>query len=271
MRQVYKNEDLLSEVIRVCPSFEQRLAILNPSLSAVVNKPLTLAAAANIAGVDEEAFVAFINCGATVMPDSEEIEPSIDAPNWVSRKMDTRDLGVTVALDVRPIVASGVDPLSKIMEKVRTLSVGDRFILDAPFDPRPLKGVLKGMGFENFTEQCAAEHWRIYFRRKHDAGNQMGAPTENMGEPGPNGFSLLDPPEILDVRGLEPPGPLVAIVQKLEEPDTGDHFFVRIHREPIYLHPELNERGWRCDILSVEDNQDGGQDYLLKISKHRVR
>jgi len=48
----------------------------------------------------------------------------------------------------------------------------------------------------------------------------------------------------IDVRGLEPPQPMVAILALLEGPDTGDTVVAHLDREPIYLYPELTERGW---------------------------
>ena len=48
----------------------------------------------------------------------------------------------------------------------------------------------------------------------------------------------------IDVRGLEPPRPMVAIVELIEWAGAGDAVVVRLDRDPIHLYPELVERGW---------------------------
>lgn len=52
----------------------------------------------------------------------------------------------------------------------------------------------------------------------------------------------------IDVRGLNPPEPMVAILQVLE---GGEVSIVTAHldREPIFLYPELDERGWSHEVL----------------------
>jgi len=53
-----------------------------------------------------------------------------------------------------------------------------------------------------------------------------------------------------DLRGLEPPQPAVAILTLIDGPDCGDAILVRLEREPIFLYPELLERGWRWELVS---------------------
>ncbi len=50
----------------------------------------------------------------------------------------------------------------------------------------------------------------------------------------------------IDVRGLEPPEPMVAILGQLEKPGQTGPVVVHHDRQPIYLFPELAERGWAC-------------------------
>ena len=54
----------------------------------------------------------------------------------------------------------------------------------------------------------------------------------------------------IDVRGLPPPEPMVAILTLLENPDTEDRVIVHHDREPVYLYPELVERGWKYEIVA---------------------
>lgn len=59
----------------------------------------------------------------------------------------------------------------------------------------------------------------------------------------------------IDVRGLAPPEPMVAILTLLESPDTEDRVIVHHDREPVFLYPELVERGWRYEIISGEPGE----------------
>jgi len=56
----------------------------------------------------------------------------------------------------------------------------------------------------------------------------------------------------IDVRGLEPPQPMVAIMRVLEGPERVESLVAHLDREPIYLFPELDERGWAHEILARE-------------------
>lgn len=53
----------------------------------------------------------------------------------------------------------------------------------------------------------------------------------------------------VDVRGMEPPGPLAAIIELIERPSADKDVIVRIHRDPVFLYPELTERGWSWERL----------------------
>jgi len=53
-----------------------------------------------------------------------------------------------------------------------------------------------------------------------------------------------------DLRGLEPPQPAVAILTFIDGPNCGDTVLLRLAREPIFLYPELVERGWRWELIS---------------------
>lgn len=53
----------------------------------------------------------------------------------------------------------------------------------------------------------------------------------------------------VDVRGLAAPEPMVAILAALERVGRADEVIVHHFREPVYLYPELVERGWNWRIV----------------------
>ncbi|MBT5192059.1 MAG: DUF2249 domain-containing protein [Rhodospirillaceae bacterium] len=58
----------------------------------------------------------------------------------------------------------------------------------------------------------------------------------------------------IDVRGLGPPQPMVQILTLLQI-TTDSEVIVHHDREPIYLYPELAERGWNHEVIPGEDGE----------------
>lgn len=55
----------------------------------------------------------------------------------------------------------------------------------------------------------------------------------------------------IDVRGLSPPQPLVAIL-KLVRSLTDTPVIVHHDRDPVMLYPELAELGWQAELVPGE-------------------
>lgn len=55
--------------------------------------------------------------------------------------------------------------------------------------------------------------------------------------------------EHIDVRGLSPPQPLVAIVRLIESIEETRAVVAHLDRDPVMLYPELAERGWTAQRL----------------------
>jgi len=164
-------------------------------------------------------------------------------PEWVR----TLDRAAAASLDVRPILAEGRDPFAKIMAVVTEIAPGAALVLDAPFDPSPLRRLLAGKGFAEHAECPAPGHWRVYFRKP-----QEGPPPEAPAASG--GARIWCEAEVahIDVRGLDAPEPMLAILRLLERPDCGASVIVHHEREPLFLYSELAERGWRHEVVAGE-------------------
>jgi hypothetical protein len=59
----------------------------------------------------------------------------------------------------------------------------------------------------------------------------------------------------LDVRGLNPPGPMLAILELLEGGEVSS-LIAHLDRDPIFLYPELDERGWGYELLPSDCGND---------------
>jgi tRNA 2-thiouridine synthesizing protein A len=67
----------------------------------------------------------------------------------------------------------------------------------------------------------------------------------------------------LDNRGLLPPEPMVRILEILDRRSSGDILEALMDRRPMFLFPELEERGLQ---FSCEPNDGGG--FTLRIGDH---
>ncbi|MCP5075571.1 MAG: DUF2249 domain-containing protein [Rhodobacteraceae bacterium] len=56
----------------------------------------------------------------------------------------------------------------------------------------------------------------------------------------------------IETRGLNPPDPAVAILWHIDRPEQNGPVTVYLDRHPIYLFPELVERGWHAEVISGE-------------------
>jgi hypothetical protein len=59
----------------------------------------------------------------------------------------------------------------------------------------------------------------------------------------------------IDVRGMKPPAPMLAILSLIEMPEVGSRIVVHHEREPFFLYPELAERGWGWRLLDAEPGE----------------
>ncbi|MCC6888349.1 MAG: DUF2249 domain-containing protein [Hyphomicrobiales bacterium] len=53
----------------------------------------------------------------------------------------------------------------------------------------------------------------------------------------------------LDVRGLEPPQPMLRVLELIDSGEVDDALVVHLDREPIFLYPELDDRGWSHELV----------------------
>jgi hypothetical protein len=68
-------------------------------------------------------------------------------------------------LDVRPILAKGVEPFSKIRESVDALRPNEGLSVIAPFLPSPLIEKLGSEGFQSRVERQIGGWWVTHFWR----------------------------------------------------------------------------------------------------------
>ena len=115
-----------------------------------------------------------------------------------------------VELDVREDIRRGEMPLAKIMATAKALGNDAVLVLRAPFEPVPLYNVLAKRSFAHWTEHCGQDDWRVFFYRA--TADTKPSKTEH---------EIRDCRAVLDVRGLEPPEPMVRVLEELDRLGPG--------------------------------------------------
>ena len=153
---------------------------------------------------------------------------------------------IPVKLDVRETIRSGREPFGEIMQAVTQLKDNEQLLLIAPFEPAPLYAVLAQQGFSHQSKSTATGDWEVLFTRGPAASANLSAAHE-AAQPGPTSkVHACGGPPVLDVdaRGLEPPQPLVKILEALAALPDGVRLRARTDRRPMHLYAQLEERGF---------------------------
>ena len=166
-------------------------------------------------------------------------------------------------VDVREDIRNGGEPFSKIMSAVAALQADQQLLLIAPFEPLPLFGVLAKQGFQHAARPLESGDWEVLFTRRSTASPTAAAPIPNSRVSSNDARSTGENVVDLDARGLEPPQPLVKILEALAALPTGTELHARTDRRPMHLYPQLEERGFTAETLEQTDGS-----FLTQI-RHR--
>lgn len=173
------------------------------------------------------------------------VNPTLPAPVAAAGARTSR------ALDVRPILKKGGDPFSLIMKTVGDLATDEALHLIVGFEPTPLYAVLRAQGRAAHTDRVGDEY-HVWFYADARATPEARVAAERV---------PLQPPVELDVRGLEPPQPMIVILEKLVALGPGAQLLVRHHREPVLLYEKLALRGY-----GARTEKKGEGDYRVHIA-----
>jgi uncharacterized protein (DUF2249 family) len=162
----------------------------------------------------------------------------------------------TVKLDVREDIRNGREPFGKIMQTVARLKGSEQLLLIAPFEPAPLYAVLAQQGFSHQSKPTATGDWEVLFTRgPGDPANLGTTPASSQPPQGSKSRSCSGPPVLeVDARGLEPPQPLVKILEALATLPEGARLRALTDRRPMHLYAQLEERGF---VGESEEQKDG--------------
>jgi uncharacterized protein (DUF2249 family) len=157
--------------------------------------------------------------------------------------------------DVRSIIEADKDPLPEIVKKVKEIQPGGALKIINSFEPTPLILLLKKQGFDSYADVINDQLVETYFYKTTTDVveiNKVEKPSKDWNE-------LIEKfgnkTQNIDVRKLEMPGPMMAILDALEKLPADTALFVHHKRIPVFLLPELRERGFDFRIKEIADNE----------------
>jgi uncharacterized protein (DUF2249 family) len=255
----------ISKLLREYPDTLDILLKLSPHFSKLQNKFLrktlagrvTIAQAASIAGI---ALTDLLNELRKAAAPEEIKENYQEDPEDADHLLEIRTLQKhenlndlasyrQSCLDVRPIINAGKDPLKDILNKIRELEKDEALVIINSFEPIPLYSLLAKKGFRHLTEK-GDDAFKVYFYQKSqdeimpgESETQYDMSKQKVKEE--EAENIID----IDVHDLQPPEPMMKILENLWRIDENSVMIVQHHREPNLLYPILEERGYNavCD------------------------
>lgn len=247
------NPDALESIINLSPDFKK---LRNPFLRKLMAGRTSIAMASKIGGCKPEDFFNVLSPLGFEADDLAECEDEIQL-NDKSLKQFVSDIenAHIVNLDVRPMLAEGNDPLKLIQQHIKELKHGQVLKIINTFEPGPLIALLKNQGFNTYVDHISPDLIETYFYKgkaaefKPETSNKDTANWDNIFK------SYENKLEHIDVRNMEMPGPMVAILENLDKMPAGKALYVHHKRIPVFLLNELKDRGFHYLIKEISESE----------------
>lgn len=243
---IARDEALVEIFVRHAPQFDR---LRSRTLRRVMARLVTVEQAARMGGVAVDLLLRDLN-GALNAPAGGDTavacaKPPV-APKPAPAPDDYPPDREVVEVDVREDLRAGREPFSKIMAAVGALRPEQVLRVRAIFEPVPLFTALGKRGFTHVSRLEGPDDWSVWFWRAEPAAASAPAPRA---EQRPADAPPLDASTVwLDVRGLQPPEPLMRTLAALDTLPDG-HQLVHVNaRVPELLFPMLAERGFACEL-----------------------
>lgn len=260
-----RNEGLVEVLANFSPHFEK---LRNPSLRRVLGRLVTVRDAAGVAGTDLDALLRALNGGSAGEsgggPAQRDAAPTPSQPRPLI--LDALLPDQIIELDVRDDLRAGIEPFGRIMAAAKEIGGGKVLRLRATFEPVPLYHVMAKRGLDRWTERLDEDDWVVWFFApapngaavaEREPGSEAslrpsgGPKLRSSGEDNAENGSQAPPeadrePHVvvrLDVRGLEPPEPMMRTLEAIDALPSGGTLIQTNVRVPRFLIEELNRRG----------------------------
>ncbi|MEO9144128.1 MAG: DUF2249 domain-containing protein [Ginsengibacter sp.] len=246
-----QNPDALEAIISINPKFEK---LRNPLLRKLMAARTSIGMASKIGGFSVEKFFEKLQplgfeIDRETSPEAHKEKPKLPAFfNSVKPEQITD-------FDVRPLIDGGKDPLTLIVDKVKSIPKGGVLKIINSFEPTPLISLLKKQGFESFVDTVNDQQVETYFYKTSDAAVEINKEENNS-----EGWDELiekftGKMQTVDVRQLEMPQPMMTILESIEKLPDDTALYVYHKRIPVFLLPELRERKFDYRIKEEAPNE----------------
>lgn len=247
-----ENPEALEAIVSISTRFEK---LRNPLLRKIMAPRTTLSMASRVGGCSVSDFFEKLQpLGFQIEQSNNSDQPSTDHNSLPGFLTSIRP-GEMEILDVRPVIESGKDPFTLITGKIKDLKSGQVLQLINSFEPAPLIHILSKQGFEYYVEHVDHNLVYTYFYKNADAA----LPDEQDVKSGQDWEQVFQRFEnnlvVIDVRHLEMPQPMLAILGALDELLPGKALFVYHKRIPVFLLPELQDRQFDYRIKEISDSE----------------
>ncbi len=243
--------DAMEAIISIDSAFNK---LRNPILRRVLANRTSISMASKIAGCRVEDFfvklapLGFEIDGATL----PVVEDKKELPAFITSLTKNQ----IIDLDVRELLASGKDPLSLILDKVKSVRVGEALKVINTFEPVPLIKMLEKKGFDIYIDTISDNLIETYFYKKSGEDTVDVKPKVGAN----NGWEevllrFTNKMVTVDVRELEMPQPMMTILGALDQLPDDNALFVYHKRIPVFLLPELADRNLDYRIKEISDGE----------------
>lgn len=262
----------ISTLIKANPLVIDTLADFNPHFSKLKNpilrnllaRRVSIFEACRIGGCEPGEFM------SKMYSLGFEIEDSVSPAPAASIHGDPTDPAAglkIVELDVRPMLAKGKDPLKVILAELKAMQMNECLKVINTFEPVPLITLLKKQGYKSWTVQEEAQLVNTYLVRSGGKAVQpvlpvLAADKTIAASDFDQKVNSFRPGRLhtIDVRELEMPQPMIRILKELQVLKNDEALFVHHKKLPVYLLPELADRGYE---YYTQDSQDGKLNMLI--------
>jgi uncharacterized protein (DUF2249 family) len=243
------------EALEVIIGINQKFATLrDPELRREIARRTTIAMAAEMVGFQIDDF--FNKLKPLGFEIDTDTKPTVDEKKELPSFISTRSKNQIIDFDVRELLASGHDPLTLILDKIKSVQDGEALKIINTFQPVPLMRMLEKQGFDVFTDVQSNDLVETYFYRKSDK-TTVEVKAKDGADSGWDKVMqrFIDKLVTVDVRELEMPQPMITILEELDKLPTDKALYVYHKRIPVFLLPELSDRKFDYRIKEMSEGQ----------------
>ena len=248
---IKQHPDALEAIISISPKFEK---LRNPILRKLMAGRTSISMACTMGGCSMHSFYEKLKPLGFQM--DESIKPVVVKSKELPSFITTLQKDKLITVDVRPLLATGNDPLTMITEKVKILKEGEVLKIINTFEPLPLMKLLEKQGFDVYADIVNDNVVETYFYKLTSiAFNNLEITdvASNKWEDILNKFA--GKLQTIDVRQLKMPLPMHNILEALNNLPGDNALFVYHKRIPVFLLPELVEKKFDYRIKEISDGE----------------